>query len=332
MKASYVRVARCPRQSAARRSVRAALSLAASPVSYVMARFMGVPGLDFQASCSALGIKAVFRRPSPLTTNEIYHLIRGTLDSTRYFEFGFAWKHISARPTLGAYLDVSSPRILPLVLLRRRAAEKAILLNPDHRDLTETRRVLRACDLESRCATACETLECARFPAEVFDVITSVSVVEHIREDSKAVAAMWRLLKPGGLLVLSMPCLAVATEEFRDIDAYGLLQGGKEWYFFQTLYDRALLSERILSVLGEPRDAVVYGERKAGTYREGLRRKLSDPAYPYWKEPYMVARQWRRYSSIDELPGEGVVMLAFEKPKDDSARAEAGTRCEAVAA
>ena len=332
MKASYVRVARCPRQSAARRSVRAALSLAASPVSYMMARLMGVPGLDFQASCSALGIKAAFRRPSPLSMNEIYHMIRGTLDSTRYFEFGFAWKHIGARATLGAYLDVSSPRILPLVLLQRRAAEKAVLLNPDQRDMSETRRVLRACDLEQRCATACETVECARFPGEVFDVITSVSVVEHIREDSKAVAAMWRLLKPGGLLVLSMPCLAVAAEEFRDVDAYGLLEGGEEWYFFQTLYDRALLAERILSVLGEPRDAVVYGERKAGTYREGLQRKLSDPAYPYWKEPYLVARQWRQYSSIDDLPGEGVVMLAFEKPKDGSAQALSRASREAVAA
>ena len=275
----------------------------------------GLPGLDFQASCSALGLGALFARPLQLSTNKLYHLVRGTSDTTRYFEFGFAWKHIAARATLGAYLDISSPRVLPLILLRRKPAESAVLLNPDVSDLCETRRIFRACGMEARCATVGDTVEGSRFPDGAFDVITSISVVEHIRDKSEAVGKIWRLLKPGGLLILSLPCAAEATEEFRDVDSYGLQRGGKDWYFFQTLYDSALLAERIFGVLGQPKDMAIYGERVAGSYRENLQRKLRDPAYPHWKEPYLTGRQWRRYGAIDDLPGEGVVALAFEKER-----------------
>ena len=297
----------------AARALRAARGLLAAPLYYHLAKLSGLPGLDFQASCSGLGVRALLRVPPRLGANRLYHAIRGTLDATRYLEFGFAWRHVAERSRLGAYLDVSSPRLFPLILLHRKQAERAYLLNPDGADLDETARLARAFGLESRYKPIRSTLGGANLPAAAFDLISSISVLEHIRDDSAAAGQIWRLVRPGGLLVLSLPCAAEAAEEFRDVDLYGLQGGGSGWHFFQTIYDSRLLAERILSVLGEPKDVAVYGEAAAGSYREGLQRKLSDPSYPHWREPYSIARGWRPYPRIDDLPGEGVVALAFEK-------------------
>ena len=38
------------------------------------------------------------------------------------------------------------------------------------------------------------------------------------------------------------------------------------------------------------------------------------PLYPFWRESYMMATEYRYFKTIDELPGEGVVMLEFVKP------------------
>ena len=42
-----------------------------------------------------------------------------------------------------------------------------------------------------------------RFPDESFDYITSISVIEHIPEVERAVAEMYRCLKPNGMLLLT---------------------------------------------------------------------------------------------------------------------------------
>jgi 2-polyprenyl-3-methyl-5-hydroxy-6-metoxy-1,4-benzoquinol methylase len=43
------------------------------------------------------------------------------------------------------------------------------------------------------------------FPGERFDVVVSCDVIEHIEADRKAMAEMARVLRPGGILVLTVP-------------------------------------------------------------------------------------------------------------------------------
>jgi 2-polyprenyl-3-methyl-5-hydroxy-6-metoxy-1,4-benzoquinol methylase len=45
------------------------------------------------------------------------------------------------------------------------------------------------------------------FPEDSFDIVTALDVLEHIPDDRKAVAEMIRVLKPGGILVLTVPAL-----------------------------------------------------------------------------------------------------------------------------
>jgi SAM-dependent methyltransferase len=45
------------------------------------------------------------------------------------------------------------------------------------------------------------------FPSNCFDIVTALDVLEHIPDDRAAATEMLRVLKPGGLLVLTVPAL-----------------------------------------------------------------------------------------------------------------------------
>jgi SAM-dependent methyltransferase len=235
------------------------------------------------------------------------------MDSTRYFEFGFAWDSLSDFSGF-RYLDVSSPRLFPIILTLKKKAVVAELMNPDLDDLSRTGNLVKALGLESHCNLHGCLIDAAPFDSGSFDAISSISVVEHIPQDTRAIRKMWNLLKPGGRLLLTLPCAAQASEQYIDRNEYGLLAANEAGYFFfQRLYDQVSLDERIFSVTGQPRRRAIYGEKVPGALRRNLDRKLGDPSYPYWKEPYMMGRGFRYFNDLSELPGEGVIAMEFEK-------------------
>ncbi|MCI0626398.1 MAG: class I SAM-dependent methyltransferase [Acidobacteria bacterium] len=50
-----------------------------------------------------------------------------------------------------------------------------------------------------------DDITCSRLPEHSFDLILCTEVVEHIADSASAIAAMHRLLRPGGFLILSTP-------------------------------------------------------------------------------------------------------------------------------
>jgi SAM-dependent methyltransferase len=190
----------------------------------------------------------------------------------------------------------------------------AELLNPDREDLTFTADWVAALHLESRCNLHNCLLDQASLDHDSFEVVTSISVVEHIPEEAEVIREMWNLLRPGGRLVLTLPCAAHPSEQYIDRDEYGLLKSNASGYFFfQRLYDQRLLESRIFSIVGEPRRSVVYGEKSPGTLQRNLYLKRADPQYPFWQEPYVMGKEFRYYRNLRDLPGEGVVGLEFQK-------------------
>ena len=51
------------------------------------------------------------------------------------------------------------------------------------------------------------------FANETFDVVTALDVLEHVDDDLQALAEMWRVAKPGGLLVLTVPAYGFLWSE-----------------------------------------------------------------------------------------------------------------------
>jgi SAM-dependent methyltransferase len=66
-----------------------------------------------------------------------------------------------------------------------------------------------------------------RFPDNTFDKIISISVMEHIIDDHGALKEMMRVLKPGGLLLMTMEYHPTQRKEYSEVDGS-----------FHRVYDR----------------------------------------------------------------------------------------------
>jgi SAM-dependent methyltransferase len=278
-----------------------------------LAYFKRVPGLAMRWKCFKLGLRLLVNRSAPIDLKAISFILLYPMDSTRYFEFDFAWR-VVGRLADEKHLDVSSPRLFFTLLLLHHPRLASELINPDQADLAETKTLIQACGLGSRCRLhGCVVSEAPFGPAS-FEVITSLSVVEHISDDRLAIQKMWALLKPGGRLILTVPCAARTSEQYIDRDEYGVLGAGEDGLvFWQRFYDENLLKERIFSVTGRPRYSQIFGERIAGQFLKMAARKRTDRYYPFWREPYMVGQDYTYFNSLDELPGEGVIAMEFVK-------------------
>lgn len=63
------------------------------------------------------------------------------------------------------------------------------------------------------------SLEHTEFESEAFDAILCLDVLEHVEDDRQSLGELWRILKPGGRLVLSVP--HGGPLGFLDPDNYG---------------------------------------------------------------------------------------------------------------
>lgn len=282
-----------------------------SPFYLVLASIVGVPGIGFRLRCAATGAYLMLTGRAKLKT--CYNYFFSPMDSTRYFEFHEVWKRVTGF-AFTCYLDVSSPRLIPLFLLKSARGATAELINPDPNDLRETEQLANALGLKSRCGFFNGILDNAGFAPASFDLITCLSVLEHIPEDNAVIKTMWTLLRPGGKLILTLPGNAQPLEQYISHNPHGVLNPGDDGYtFWQRYYDRERLESSIYSVTGMPTYISVYGEKKCGLFFRNATMKRLLGSYPFWREPYMIATEYQSFSSIDELPGEGVVMLEFIK-------------------
>lgn len=287
-----------------------------APIYWALGHFYRTPGLAFHGRCAWLGLRIMARRRTQYALGWAYQLMFLPIDSTRYFEFDFAWRSLGPAP-LCRYLDVSSPRVFPVLMADQRRDLAAELINPDQRDLSGTLALVRAAGLTQRCQLHDCLIEAAPFQPGEFDAITSLSVVEHIQDDTAAIRKMWDLLRPGGQLVITVPCAREAIEQYIDHNVYNLpAADGGDYVFFQRFYDLRLLNDRIFCVTGLPRQQAIFGEKAAGRHQTAMIQKMATytTTFPFWEEPVVMGREFARFPSISALPGEGVVAMEFVKP------------------
>jgi hypothetical protein len=271
---------------------------------------IGTPGMRFHLEAVSAAIRLVTRGNGLVA--QAGRLALYPMDSTRYFEFDWVWSRLQRLGRVKNYLDISSPRLLPLSYVRRSDVEHAWFVNPDTSDLETTRRWADALSLSNRCGFSDVPIQSNQLDGQRFDAITSISVFEHIVNEGPALARVRSLLAPGGTLLLTLPCTAQGYDQFRDYDEYHLAKPDADGrYFFQRFYDAASLRDRVFSILGEPRQMTVYGESEPGYFGRNAQQKMRGLSYPFWREGYMMGRHFRAYPSIDALPGEGVVALEF---------------------
>ena len=97
-----------------------------------------------------------------------------------------------------------------------------------------------------------------------FDAVFSVSVVEHIPErgDSDAMRELVRVVKPGGLVVITTPFDTTYRETFVDGDVYERASSGAAPVFFERHHDWQTLHDRLIVPSGaKATDIQLWGER-----------------------------------------------------------------------
>ena len=156
------------------------------------------------------------------------------LDPWRYYELGT----VAEESWSGRCLDVSSPKLLPS-LLQREGHGAWTCIDLFSVEVEAWRRLDPSLDLAVADATALP------YDDESFDGCACVSVLEHIGSgrDAVALSEMWRVLRPGGMLVLTTDVAAGARDVFTRSGLYGeaSTDGDERGVFFKHEYAPAEL-------------------------------------------------------------------------------------------
>lgn len=238
------------------------------------------------------------------------------ISSIRYFEFDFSIRHMKSNINQ-RILDVSSPRALALYFCKTFQSVNYTMINPDNKDRQETDIQARALEINNfkvmdQDATKLE------FPDNIFDTVVSISVIEHIKGngDSKAIQEFWRVLTPGGKLILTTHISKQKRVEYRDHDQYNLSRHKKSKYFFQRVYDEESFKERILSHIPiKPSAQAIWGEKEKGWFDAYINRWISHGIEETAYDPWYMSTRFKNFESVNQLPGIGVIGVVFEKPR-----------------
>jgi len=287
-------------------------NLALGPIYAQIASQNKLPGLEFHSAARSLLRTWLLQNLNSPAKNDLLRQLVSPVVLTRFQEFEFAWQHLPGKFT--NYLDISSPMIFPIRVIAEHTDVQALLVNPDKSDLPQTQQLIKAGGLGSRCSTSLSLVNDLMGMDESFDLITSLSVIEHIPDNKPAIEKIWRLLKPGGTLLITVPCSAQAYELHTNFDHYGLLdEHSSKYKFLEYLYDDALLQSFIFDVTDVPSSIEIWGEIQPGFLRKELVNRWTGHLVNYWEEPLKMGRAFKKFSRISELPGEGVACMAFVK-------------------
>ena len=182
----------------------------------------------------------------------------------RAVEFAYVWRQL--RPPAGArVLDIGSPKDLAAMLAYHRGYEvvatdilpTAVLLS---------RRYGSAQGLEGhgrgRVHSEVQDARALTYADDSFDAAYSVSVLEHIPDDgdSAAMRELMRVVRPGGVVVVTVPYDRRYRETFVDGPVYERTPVDSERLFFERHYDRESLANRLFASPGEISDLALWGE------------------------------------------------------------------------
>lgn len=272
-----------------------------------------LPGRDFAKFGFKCGLTLLRKGKVSL------RLLFNPVSIVRYFEFDFAFSNLKLRNS-SRILDVSSPYLFGFFISDKfRSSYKYI--NPDKNDLNNVLSLSKKLNLKGNYSTDSVDATNLPFSDSSFNYIISMSVIEHIADDgdTKAIKEMWRVLNPGGEMIITFPVKKNFEIEYRDSDVYNLSTNENSVrYFFQRIYNADKIKERLLSSIDnfEIVEQKVFGETQKEFYDSYKERWIKHGYWETVKDPYYIANFFNYFPNIDKLVSMGVMGLRIKKNND----------------
>jgi SAM-dependent methyltransferase len=257
-----------------------------------------------------IGLRMLLRRKRPSVS-----YILSPVSSTRYFELPFAYQHLPVY--LDKCLDVSSPSLFSFYVANQHRSASIQMINPDSSDLALSQTIASTLKINNLLLNNTDLFEFIN-QEQGFDAIWSLSVVEHIDgeyDDSIAVNIMYRALNRGGRLILTLPVDREFWIEYREEDSYNLGRvNNPNGFFFQRHYDEESIWKRIINSVGvAPTILAWYGEKERGSFQAYQERWKKEGYLCTIQDPREFAENYTYYKTWQEMPGQGVCGIVFEK-------------------
>lgn len=215
------------------------------------------------------------------------------IDYVRYREFDFALRAVQRHaPAPRRVLDIGSPKLIPLTLARQMPMAQIRATDVLEREANWVGGAagrlgmgnLRA-EVQDARALSCDD--------ESFDLVTSISVFEHIAPEIDgelpAVRELARVLAPGGTAVLTVPFARRYFADYVTGSAYERTGAPDEKIFFQRFYDHDLLMRNIVRASGLELAELQFIEERY--FLRDPRRRMahyvnSSPRQNFWFGPW----------------------------------------------
>jgi len=206
-----------------------------------------------------LGIANLVRNKGRLGLRKTLGKILQPINSyTRFPEYQFIDEGIrqcllrfpqGVRPKI---LDIGSPKCMGLYLANCLDAE-VHLTDIDKASVEEAKVLWRAILAGAR-GNALHSIQDGRslqYPNQEFDVVFSMSVIEHVggsSGDAEVIREAIRVLKPGGILLITVPIgQKYVEQEIVGFEGAARSTGDRSSYFFQRIYSPDAVTDRIIA-------------------------------------------------------------------------------------
>ena len=172
----------------------------------------------------------------------------------RQREFAFVLESIARyRPSPGALLDISSPKLLPATIAYSRPETRVDSIDILESDVLWVREAVTHLGLLNLTASVADA-RTLPFDDESFDLVTSVSVFEHIAPENAgegpAARELGRVLAPGGIALLTVPFSPTYFAEYHAGTVYERASTDGQPIFYQRFYDMDLLKRNLVAASG----------------------------------------------------------------------------------